>query len=170
MRFNAIVWISLAIFTIFGTIVHAAPTNPDGFYVGDTFVHNAKYPDVSKNYVFVYYNAGVGQSGRNLIEGLLRKMFDKRLKGVETGWTESRIAALKIEFNNAVPINGGFCRYTIQPGKISFSVDGDFGNCYNRGCRGMVDDKGEGHILFSNNQEVFYSSPNNILKAADLFQ
>ncbi|KAH7873961.1 uncharacterized protein C8R40DRAFT_1110594 [Lentinula edodes] len=165
MRFNAIVWISLAIFTIFGTIVDAAPTTPDGrdgFWIGDTFVHNIGYPDASKNLVIVFYNGGVGQSGKDLITKLLRKMFEERLKKkIEPGWTESRIAALKIEFSNAVPSYGGAGRLKIRSGMITFSIIGNFGNCYNRGCRGMVDDAGEGHIFFGNNEEIFYSSPHN---------
>ncbi|KAJ3809176.1 hypothetical protein F5876DRAFT_66693 [Lentinula aff. lateritia] len=161
MRFDAIIWISLAVVTIFGTIVHAAAINPDGFYIGDTFVHNAKYPAASKNFVIVYYNAGVGPSGQRLIRKLLHSMFHQKLEGVEPDWTESRITALEIEFSDAVPINGGVCIFPKQSGKISFSVSGDFGNCYNRGCEGMVDNAGEGRITFKNNREVFYSSPHN---------
>ncbi|KAJ3925589.1 MAG: hypothetical protein NXY57DRAFT_967568 [Lentinula lateritia] len=164
MCFNTIVRISLAIFTIFGTIVDAAPTTPDGrggFWIGDRFIHNMKYPNASKNLVIVFYNGGVGQPGEVLITKLLHKMFEESLKEIEPGWTESRITALKIEFSNAVPSYGGAGRFKIRSGMITFSISGDFGNCYNRGCRGMVDNAGEGHIFFGNNEETFYSSPHN---------
>ncbi|KAJ4473256.1 hypothetical protein C8J55DRAFT_490812 [Lentinula edodes] len=158
MRFNAVVWISLAIFTIFGTIVHAAPTNLDGSYVGGTFVHES--PDASKELVVVMYNAKVDQSGRAAIQKLLESMFDRRLKGAERGWTESRIKALGIKFNAVLP-NQGAGRFPFQHGKITFSISGNFGNCYNRGCMGTVDNAGEGRIIFVDNKEVFYSSPHN---------